>query len=109
MNYYKRNLIGMLVTEAILIGIAKSYEAIRDIEPENFIQQWSYWIPLIFGIFVVFYAFQIKCQNKTCNRRQVFRQWPLSPELHWPKDKCYFCGTPLHSKHNDPEHQNNSN
>lgn len=59
---------------------------------------WHFWLPLIFGVLTVIFAYSIKCPSPTCGARQVFRGMSIA-DIRWPKSKCYCCGTPLSKEH----------
>lgn len=76
--------------EVVLIVICKLFER-SDSNLYLFIHNWYFWAPLAFGIFVFFYAFNIRCPDRFCNARQVFRGLSFF-DIRFPGDKCYRCG-----------------
>jgi hypothetical protein len=87
---------------AIEVFLVVLYRLLDTFQESNDIQFWRntfFIIPLIFGVFTVFYAFNIKCKNPECHARQVFRGLSFF-DIRWPSSDCYKCGTPLEAKKN---------
>ena len=89
----KFRLIALIAVESGLILNAKLWEGSADATSDKFLT-WHFLVPLIFGIFVVVYAYTIRCPNISCKRRQVFRGSSIF-DLRLPSDKCYYCKTKL--------------
>lgn len=51
-----------------------------------------YEMALAFGVYVVIYAFLIRCP--ACSARQVFRGWSFF-DIRWPSGSCHRCGRDL--------------
>lgn len=79
-----------LLLEVIIIFCSKMYEHFFQSE-QLFIFNWNFWIPLTFGIFIIIYAFNIRCQNPRCRARLVFRGISIF-DVRWPS-QCHKCGT----------------
>ena len=56
--------------------------------------EWHFWLALLAALAVVGYALAIRCPARGCGRLQVFRGWSIFG-LRWPKERCYYCGSPL--------------
>ncbi len=61
---------------------------------------WHFLLALGFGIFVVLYAFMIKCP--ICGTRQVVRGVSLSA-VKFPSDRCYKCDSLLNQISSETE------
>ena len=92
MNKYKKRLLGLLAIQALITIFHKYYEASRGLETSFSISNWTYWLALVFGFFVVGYVVNLSCLN--CSARQVLRGWSIR-DLHWPEDNCYKCGNKI--------------
>jgi len=82
---------------AIEIALIVLYRLSDVSRPDIEIEFWKSWIfmtPLAFGLFTIFYAFNIRCKNPACNAGQVFRGWSAF-DMRWPSDTCYKCGRRL--------------
>jgi len=53
------------------------------------LSNWTYWLGMLFGTYVVVFAFKLHCSK--CGVRQVFRSFNLL-DFRWPQDKCHKCG-----------------
>jgi hypothetical protein len=98
MNNYKQRLIILLIVDALLMLV---HVLLREQSPVsgNIIENpWHYWLVLVFNLFVVLYAFSLRCPNSTCQRRQVFRGYSIF-DVRWPGNNCYYCGVPLSTKY----------
>ena len=85
----------LIFVECILIAIYKLSETLGW-HHQQFWTDWLFITPLLFGVFTVFYAFNIKCKNPECNAKQVFRGLSFF-DIRWPSSKCYKCGKALDS------------
>ena len=64
--------------------------------------EWHFWLALLAGLALIGYALAIRCPAPGCGRLQVFRGWSIF-DLRWPKERCYYCGSPLEgSSSGDP-------
>ncbi|MCP5002947.1 MAG: hypothetical protein GY941_03210 [Planctomycetes bacterium] len=89
MNKYKKRLIILLIVQAAITAFHKFYESTYLHENPFHYSNWTYYLGMVFGIFVVGYAFFLSCPD--CGVKQVFRGWSIF-DLRWPEDKCYKCG-----------------
>jgi len=81
----------------IEIGLIASYRVVEYAYPSSGVHFWKdvfYLVPLSFGIFAVYYSYNIRCKKQNCNAKQVFRGWSIF-DLAWPNSKCYRCGEDL--------------
>lgn len=88
MNKYKKRLVIFLVIQAVITIIHKFY-GIHGVEDWYRITNWSYWLAMGWGSFIIFYAFKIRCIH--CHSGQVFRGFSAF-DIRWPQDRCYKCG-----------------
>jgi hypothetical protein len=86
MNKYKRRLIYLLAVQ-VLLTIIYRFQVV------NFGgTDWSYFVAMSFGVFIVIYALKLNC--KSCGSGQVFRGLSAF-SLRWPQDDCHKCGKPI--------------
>ena len=86
MNKYKLRLIYLLAIQVLLTIIYRS-------QVLNYGgTDWSYFMAMFFGIFIVIYALKLNC--KSCGSGQVFRGLSAF-SLRWPQDDCHKCGKPI--------------
>lgn len=78
-------------TQAALIIATKIYERIHG-APEQFWVSWTYWLPMVFGIFLALYIYRLRC--RTCHAHQVMRGASIF-DLRWPDERCYSCSSPM--------------
>jgi len=89
MNKYKERLVGLIIAQVVITIFHKYYETIYLHEDPFHYSNWTYYLALGFGFFVMGYAFFLSCPN--CGAKQVFRGWSIT-DLKWPQDQCYKCG-----------------
>ena len=92
-NYMKKKLIVLVSIEIILIVL---YVFSRSFNVGQ-LEEWLYWLTLVFGVYAFLFAFSIKCSNPSCKRRQVFKGLSII-DIRLPGNKCYYCGTNLDIK-----------
>lgn len=89
MNKQKRILIILL---AVQVGLIILHVILRKTSTniDNWVTEagWHYWLSLLFGIYLIVYAFSISC--KKCGARQVFRSISIF-DIRWPQDNCWKC------------------
>lgn len=56
------------------------------------LENWTYWLGMGLGIFVIVYAIKLGCPK--CGARQVFRGVSVF-SLRWPQDNCHHCGSKI--------------
>jgi hypothetical protein len=98
MNKHKTRLIILITTGTLLVLILVFLRESPALTGDVAGKPWHYWLSLGFWVFVVLYAFSIRCPNSTCGRGQVFRGFSIS-DLRWPNSNCYYCGVPLSTKY----------
>jgi predicted RNA-binding Zn-ribbon protein involved in translation (DUF1610 family) len=92
MYKYKKRLIIFLVIQAILTVLHNLIS--RDVSAENFyfINNWTYYLVMSWGVFIVIYALRLNCPN--CGAMQVIRGISIL-SLRWPEAKCHKCGVEI--------------
>ncbi len=94
MSKYKRRLIYLLLIQLVLTLVHVALREPQEVNEGAFTSPFHFWLALWFGVFVVLYAFSLRCQNTGCRKMQVFRGYSVF-DLRWPEGKCYSCGTPI--------------
>jgi len=92
MNKYKLRLIGILVVQLIVTVIHKTSTTSFDATNFYYLENWTYWLGMSWGIFAIVYAFKLSCPQ--CGSRQVFRGLSVF-SLRWPQDHCHKCGAKI--------------
>ncbi len=97
----KRNLIILLVIEAILIANHNILQATNSSElptsTRAWFQEagWHFWPPLAVGLAIVAYALSLRCDN--CGASQVFRGISAF-DIRWPEYNCWKCDHEIEKK-----------
>lgn len=89
MNKNKKKLITLLIIQVLITLLHRSN--ISNFEGDDWfhLSNWTYWLGMLFGTYVVVFAFKLHCSQ--CRVRQVFRSFNLL-DFRWPQDKCHKCG-----------------
>jgi hypothetical protein len=93
MATHKTCLLSLLAVEVTLIAL---HVVLREPNQTNgsIAFEWHFWISLIFGAFIIFYAFSIRCPIQSCRKQQVFRGLSFF-DIHLPSERCHICGASL--------------
>lgn len=59
------------------------------------LNEWHFWIGLMFGYYVMFYAYTLACTE--CGYKQIWRS-PNCMDWRMPEDKCWHCRHNLNEK-----------
>ena len=89
MNKNKKRLIVLLVIQVVITIFHKYYETVYVHENPFHYSNWTYYLGLAFGLYVIGYAFFLSCP--CCGVKQVVRGWSIT-DLRWPEDECHKCG-----------------
>lgn len=92
MNKYKMRLIGILVIQLSITLIHQTSSSSFNATNFNHLENWTYWLGLMWGIFAIAYAIKLGCPQ--CGAKQVFRGLNVFA-LRWPQDDCYKCGAKI--------------
>jgi hypothetical protein len=93
MPKYKKRLVVLLCVQGALTVLHKILEKPPSV-PEHWFYEagWHFWLGLGFGIFVVLYAWSIRC--KECGAGQVFRGLSFF-DIRWPGISCWRCDSEI--------------
>jgi len=89
MNKNKKKLITLLVIQAIITILHRSNIANFQGDDWFHLSNWTYWLGMCFGIYVLVFAYNLHCAK--CGARQVFRSFNAL-DFRWPQDNCHKCG-----------------
>ena len=88
LNKHKKKLIILLSIQVVLTIIHKVLDKPTNIETWYLEVGWHYWVALVFGTYVMLYAFTLSC--KKCGAKQVWGGINIL-KYRWPADKCWSC------------------
>ena len=89
MNKNKKKLIILLVIQVVLTILHRSNIVSFSGSDWTHFANWTYWLGMCFGIYVLFFTFNLHCSQ--CGARQVFRSFN-SLDFRWPQNNCHKCG-----------------
>lgn len=92
MNKYKLRLIVILIVQVIITLVHRYKTSTFDDSNFYYLSNWSYWLGMAWGIFVMLYALRLGCSK--CGARQVMRGFLLT-SWRWPEDNCHNCGSKI--------------
>ena len=55
------------------------------------VADWMLYLSIIFGLFITYYVYSIKCRREDCLASQVFTG-PSLFDIKWPGSECHKCG-----------------
>lgn len=91
MNPHKRNLIVLLLIQLVITITHVFLTKPNGVDIEL---TWHFILGLVFGIFIIIYAFSLRCPNPSCKKLQIFRGLSIF-DIRWPEDNCYHCSTQI--------------
>ena len=87
-----RRRLQLLVAIYVALGaVSVLYERAYGV-PEQFWLSWTYWAPMAFTVFLIFYILRLRC--RICRAHQVVRGASIF-NLRWPDERCYLCNAPM--------------
>jgi len=89
MNKHKKRLIGLLIFQVVFTIFHKYYESFYTHEDFYHYSNWTYYVGMLSGTFLMGYAYFLSCSH--CGAKQVVRGWSIF-DFRWPEDHCYKCG-----------------
>lgn len=92
MNKYKFRLIVILLVQVAITIINNNISGAFNESNFYYPSNWSYWLGMTWGIFLILYVFRLGCPN--CGANQVMRGF-LFTSWRWPEDNCHKCGSKI--------------